>query len=84
MIFFRSALRDAEIAVEQISFVNAHGTSTKLNDKTETTALKTVFGRHVYKMPVTANKSMIGHLLGAAGGAEAVFTAMSFSPEWSP
>lgn len=73
----RSALRDAEIAAEQISFVNAHGTSTKLNDKTETTALKTVFGRHVYKMPVTANKSMIGHLLGAAGGAEAVFTAMS-------
>lgn len=73
----RSALRDAEIAAEQISFVNAHGTSTKLNDKTETTALKTVFGGHAYKMPITANKSMIGHLLGAAGGAEAVFTAMS-------
>lgn len=73
----RSALRDAEISADQISFVNAHGTSTKLNDKTETTALKAVFGDHAYKMPITANKSMIGHLLGAAGGAEAVFTAMS-------
>lgn len=75
----RFALRDAELAPDQISFVNAHGTSTKLNDKTETKALKAVFGDHAYKIPVTANKSMIGHLLGAAGGAEAVFTAMSLS-----
>ncbi len=75
----RCALRDAEIAPDRISFVNAHGTSTKLNDKTETKALKAVFGDHAYKMPITANKSMIGHLLGAAGGAEAVFTAMSLT-----
>lgn len=73
----RSALRDAGLSPDQVSFVNAHGTSTNLNDKTETLALKTVFGDHAYKMPVTANKCMIGHLLGAAGGAEAVFTAMS-------
>lgn len=73
----RSALRDAELAPDRINFVNAHGTSTKLNDKTETKAIKAVFGDHAYKMPITANKSMIGHLLGAAGGAEAVFTAMS-------
>lgn len=73
----RCALRDAGLAPDRITFVNAHGTSTKLNDKTETKALKTVFGDHAYKMPITANKSMIGHLLGAAGGAEAVFTAMS-------
>ncbi|MDY0274213.1 MAG: beta-ketoacyl-ACP synthase II [Desulfomicrobium sp.] len=71
------ALRDAEITPETISFINAHGTSTKLNDKTETLALKTVFRDHAYKIPITANKSMIGHLLGAAGGVEAVFTAMS-------
>ncbi len=73
----RCALRDAALRPEHISFVNAHATSTKLNDKTETKALKAVFGDHAYKMPITANKSMIGHLLGAAGGAEAVFTAMS-------
>jgi 3-oxoacyl-[acyl-carrier-protein] synthase II len=73
----KCALRDAELAPEQVTFVNAHGTSTKLNDKTETKAIKAVFGDHAYKMPITANKSMIGHLLGAAGGAEAVFTAMS-------
>lgn len=72
-----SALRDAECNVTDVDFINAHGTSTKLNDKTETKALKLVFGEHAYKMPITANKSMIGHLLGAAGGAEAVFTAMS-------
>jgi len=75
----KCALRDAELAPEQISFVNAHGTSTKLNDKTETKAIKNVFGDHAFKMPITANKSMIGHLLGAAGGAEAVFTAMSLT-----
>ncbi|UTF50363.1 beta-ketoacyl-ACP synthase II [Desulfomicrobium sp. ZS1] len=75
----KCALRDSELAPEQVTFVNAHGTSTKLNDKTETKALKAVFGDHAYKMPITANKSMIGHLLGAAGGAEAVFTAMSLT-----
>jgi 3-oxoacyl-[acyl-carrier-protein] synthase II len=80
----RCALRDAEIAPDRISFVNAHGTSTKLNDKTETKALKAVFGDHAYKMPITANKSMIGHLLGAAGGAEAVFTAMSLTTSIIP
>ncbi len=73
----RGALRDAECNPTDIDFINAHGTSTKLNDKTETKALKLVFGDHAYKMPITANKSMIGHLLGAAGGAEAVFTALS-------
>lgn len=73
----KSALRDAECVPTDIDFINAHGTSTKLNDKTETKAIKLVFGDHAYKMPITANKSMIGHLLGAAGGAEAVFTALS-------
>lgn len=73
----RGSLRDAECAPTDIDFINAHGTSTKLNDKTETKAIKLVFGDHAYKMPITANKSMIGHLLGAAGGAEAVFTTLS-------
>jgi 3-oxoacyl-[acyl-carrier-protein] synthase II len=75
----QAALREAGIAPEDVDFINAHGTSTKLNDKTETRALKTVFGDHAYRMPITANKSMIGHLLGAAGGAEAVFTLMSLA-----
>lgn len=75
----QAALREAGISPEDVDFINAHGTSTKLNDKTETRALKTVFGDHAYRMPITANKSMIGHLLGAAGGAEAVFTVMSLA-----
>lgn len=72
-----NALRDAECMATDIDFINAHGTSTKLNDKTETKAIKHVFGDQAYTMPITANKSMIGHLLGAAGGVEAVFTALS-------
>ena len=75
----RAALADGEMAPEAIDHVNAHGTSTKLNDLSETRALKTVFGEHAKKISITANKSMIGHLLGASGGAESVFTAMSIA-----
>jgi 3-oxoacyl-[acyl-carrier-protein] synthase II len=75
----RAALREAGLAPEDVDFINAHGTSTKLNDKTETRALKLVFGDHAYRIPITANKSMIGHLLGAAGGVEAAFTVMSLA-----
>ena len=75
----RAALREAGLAPEDVDFINAHGTSTKLNDKTETRAIKLVFGDHAYRIPITANKSMIGHLLGAAGGVEAAFTVMSLA-----
>lgn len=66
----RLALCDAGLNPEDISYINAHGTSTRLNDKTETLAVKSVFGPHAYKVPMSSTKSMTGHLLGAAGGIE--------------
>lgn len=66
------ALKDGNVAIEDVGYINAHGTSTQLNDKTETEAIKTVFGAHAYKLKVSSIKSMIGHSLGAAGGIEAV------------
>lgn len=71
------ALKQAGMVPTDISHVNAHGTSTPLNDKLETAALKAVFGEHAYKIPVVSNKSAIGHLLGAAGGVEAVASLLS-------
>jgi len=68
------ALDDARLNPEEIDYVNAHGTSTPLNDKVETLALKEIFKEHAYKLKISSIKSMIGHLLGAAGGVEAVAT----------
>jgi 3-oxoacyl-[acyl-carrier-protein] synthase II len=73
----RQALNSANLAPHQIDYINAHGTSTPLNDKFETQAIKGVFGEHAYKLMISSTKSMTGHLLGAAGGIEAVFSAMS-------
>ncbi|MFN4214724.1 beta-ketoacyl-ACP synthase II [Exiguobacterium sp.] len=71
------ALRDAGIRPEDVQYINAHGTSTPLNDMLETKAIRNVFGEHADKLAVNSSKSMIGHLLGAAGGVEAVITALS-------
>ncbi|MFA6074453.1 MAG: beta-ketoacyl-ACP synthase II [Negativicutes bacterium] len=71
------ALSDANLAITEVDYINAHGTSTPINDRNETQAIKTVFGEHAYKMKVSSNKSMVGHLLGASGGVEFIATALT-------
>ncbi|MBM9614479.1 beta-ketoacyl-ACP synthase II [Desulfobulbus rhabdoformis] len=73
----KAALRDAGLNPGDLDYINAHGTSTPLNDKCETQAIKTVFGEHAHKLMISSTKSMTGHMLGAAGGIEAAFTTMS-------
>ncbi|PSN17496.1 beta-ketoacyl-[acyl-carrier-protein] synthase II, partial [filamentous cyanobacterium CCP5] len=71
------ALKDAGISPDQVSYINAHGTSTGANDPTETQAIKTALGDHAYKIPVSSTKSMTGHLLGGSGGIEGVAATLA-------
>lgn len=80
----RLALDDAGLVPGEVDYINAHGTSTQLNDRCETLAVKTVFGDAAYKLAMSSTKSMTGHLLGAAGGIEAVFTALSIRDQIAP
>ncbi|ORU91001.1 MAG: beta-ketoacyl-ACP synthase II [Cycloclasticus sp. symbiont of Poecilosclerida sp. N] len=80
----RNALKDASLDPEQISYINAHGTSTPAGDLAETHAVKTLLGDLAYKTPMSSTKSMTGHMLGAAGGAEAVFSVLAIRDQVAP
>ncbi len=79
-----AALKNAKVNASDVQYVNAHGTSTPLGDKNETAAMKAAFGHHAYSLVVNSTKSMTGHLLGAAGGIEAVFTTLAIKNQISP
>ncbi len=79
-----NALRDADLNVEQVDYINAHGTSTPAGDIAETQAMKSALGDHAYKVAISSTKSMIGHMLGAAGGIEAVLTALAIQEQIAP
>ena len=78
------ALADGGTAPEEVGYINAHGTSTHLNDAGETAAVKSVFGAHAYELAMSSTKSMTGHMLGAAGAVEAIFTALSLHDGFLP
>jgi 3-oxoacyl-[acyl-carrier-protein] synthase II len=80
----RAAIQDAHIDPEQVDYINAHGTSTYLNDMGETKAIKEVFKSHAYELAVSSTKSMTGHLLGAAGAIEAIFSILSIRDQIAP
>ncbi|NLC44491.1 MAG: beta-ketoacyl-ACP synthase II [Clostridiales bacterium] len=80
----KEALADANMVPESIDYINAHGTSTPYNDKFETAGIKSVFGEHAYKMPISSTKSMTGHLLGAAGGIEAIIMVKAIEDQFLP
>lgn len=78
------AIADAGIKPAAIGYINAHGTSTPVNDRNETAAIKTVFGEYAYRLPVSSTKSMTGHLLGAAGAIETIITASALQEGFLP
>lgn len=78
------AMNDAEVNPEEIGYINAHGTSTPAGDLAETLAIKRTFGERAYRIPVSSTKSMTGHMLGAAGGAEAIFTILALRDQVAP
>ncbi|MCQ4294754.1 beta-ketoacyl-ACP synthase II [Pseudomonas stutzeri] len=80
----RNALKDAQLNVDQVQYINAHGTSTPAGDKAEAAAIRSVFGDHAYELSVSSTKSMVGHLLGAAGAVEAIFSVLAIRDQVAP
>jgi 3-oxoacyl-[acyl-carrier-protein] synthase II len=80
----RIALADAHINPQQVDYINAHGTSTQLGDRAESDAVKTTLGDHAHRVAISSTKSMTGHMLGAAGGAEAIFTILAIRDRLAP
>jgi 3-oxoacyl-[acyl-carrier-protein] synthase II len=78
------ALHDAQINPEQVDYINAHGTSTQLGDRAESDAVKSVFGDYAFQLSISSTKSMTGHMLGAAGGTEAVFSVLAMRDSVAP
>ena len=78
------ALADGGVKPDEVDYINAHGTSTPLNDASETTAVKAVFGDHAYQLAISSTKSMTGHMLGAAGAVEALFCAKTLQEGYLP
>ena len=79
-----AALRDAKVGIHDVDYINAHGTSTKMNDLSETNAIKTVFGKRAYQIPISSTKGQTGHLIAAAGALEAVITVKSIEAGMAP
>ncbi|MGQ3887421.1 beta-ketoacyl-ACP synthase II [Legionella sp. CNM-1927-20] len=79
-----AAIQDANVAPSEINYINAHGTSTYLNDLNETKAVKKIFGEHAYQLAISSTKSMTGHLLGAAGSVEAIFSILAIRDQVAP
>ena len=80
----KMAIRKAGISPSEVNYINAHGTSTPINDPTETLAVRETFGEHAYKLAMSSTKSMTGHLLGAAGGLEAGISALAVRRQIAP
>ena len=80
----REALADAQLAPEQIDYINAHASSTQLNDSAETASIKQVFGEHVQRIPVSGTKGYYAHPLGATGAIEAALCALAVDRQWIP
>jgi len=80
----KNAMRDASLNATDVDYINAHGTSTPAGDLGETQAMKAALGDHAYKVAISSTKSMIGHLLGAAGGVEAVLSALTIKNQIAP
>jgi 3-oxoacyl-(acyl-carrier-protein) synthase len=81
-------LKDGDVALDEVDYINAHGTSTPVNDEMETRAIKHIFGERAYEIPVSSSKSVLGHAMGGTGAIEAIFTALALHrgvipPTWN-